>query len=169
MSSSCRNTHPTKRYVRYDIMIFHWRQCKWQTHFALLREMSLLSLASFCQIRAEMSLMEPNPIYEHTCRDLLPLIPPHTHTNTNTTRGNLSCWQIKVICFTFWYENLTMFPTSNSKLETTNPIAHSLSYNILNFWRKWSSNKWDTAQRSLPCRFMFGKKVTSHWHNTQIW
>ena len=33
-------------------MIFHWRQCKWQTHFALLREMSLLSLASFCQIRA---------------------------------------------------------------------------------------------------------------------
>ena len=34
-------------------MIFHWRQCKWQTHFALLREMSLLSLASFCQIRAE--------------------------------------------------------------------------------------------------------------------
>ena len=44
-------------YVRYDIMIFHWRQCKWQTHFALLREMSLLSLASFCQIRA--ILVEP--------------------------------------------------------------------------------------------------------------
>ena len=41
------------RYVRYAIMIFHWRQCKWQTHFALLREISLLSLASFCQIRAE--------------------------------------------------------------------------------------------------------------------
>ena len=33
-------------------MIFHWRQCKWQTHFALLQEMSLLSLASFCQSRA---------------------------------------------------------------------------------------------------------------------
>ena len=33
-------------------MIFHWRQWKWQTHFALLQEMSLLSLASFCQSRA---------------------------------------------------------------------------------------------------------------------
>ena len=49
-------------------------------------------------------------------------------------------------------------PDIDSKLETTNPIAHSLSYNILNFWRKWSSNNRDTAQRSLPCRFMFGKK-----------
>ena len=74
------------------------------------------------------------------------------------TRGNLSCWQIKVICFTFWYENLTTFPTSDSKLETTFPIAHSLSYNILNLGRKWSYNNRDTAQRSLPCRFMFGKK-----------
>ena len=33
-------------------MIFYWHQCKWQTHFALLQEMSLLSLASFCQSRA---------------------------------------------------------------------------------------------------------------------
>ena len=33
-------------------MIFHWRQWKWQTHFTLLQEMSLLSLASFCQSRA---------------------------------------------------------------------------------------------------------------------
>ena len=31
-------------------MIFHWRQWKWQTHSALLQEMSLLSLASFCQM-----------------------------------------------------------------------------------------------------------------------
>ena len=38
--------HPT-------FMIFHWCQWKWQTHFALLQEMSLLSLASFCQSRAE--------------------------------------------------------------------------------------------------------------------
>ena len=48
------------------------------------------------------------------------------------TRGNLSCWQIKVICF--WYllcKNLIIFPTFD--------------------------------------RFMFGKKVTSHRHNTQIW
>ena len=74
------------------------------------------------------------------------------------TRGNLSCWQIKVICLTFWYENLTTFPTSDSKLETTNPIAHSLSYDILNFGRKWSYNNRNTAQRSLPCRFMFWKK-----------
>ena len=74
------------------------------------------------------------------------------------TRGNLSCWQIKVICLTFWYENLTTFPTSDSKLEITFPIAHSLSYNILNLGRKWSYNNRDTAQRSLPCRFMFGKK-----------
>ena len=33
-------------------MIFHWRQWKWQTHFALLQEISLLSLVSFCQSRA---------------------------------------------------------------------------------------------------------------------
>ena len=77
---------------------------------------------------------------------------------TKLTRGNLSCWQIKVICFIFWYENLTMFPTSDWKLEITFSIAHSLSYNILNFGRKWSYNNRDTAQRSLPCRFMFGKK-----------
>ena len=36
--------------LRDVIMIFHWCQCKWQTHFALLREMSLLSLASFCKL-----------------------------------------------------------------------------------------------------------------------
>ena len=36
-------------------MIFHWRQCKWQTQFALLQELPLLSLASFCQSRAELS------------------------------------------------------------------------------------------------------------------
>ena len=80
------------------------------------------------------------------------------YKNKFITRGNLSCWQIKVICFIFWYENLTMFPTSDWKLEITFPIAHSLSYNILNLGRKWSYNNRDTAQRSLPCRFMFGKK-----------
>ena len=74
------------------------------------------------------------------------------------TRGNLSCWQIKVICFNRMNENLTTFPTSDSKLKTTLPIAHTLGYNILNFGRKWSYNNRDTAQRSLPCRFMFGKK-----------
>ena len=34
-------------------MIFHWCQWKWQTHFSLLQEMSLLSLASFCQSRTD--------------------------------------------------------------------------------------------------------------------
>ena len=33
-------------------MIFHWRQWKWKTHFALLQQMSLLLLASFGQSRA---------------------------------------------------------------------------------------------------------------------
>ena len=33
-------------------MKFHWCQSKWETHFALLEEMSQLSLASFCQRRA---------------------------------------------------------------------------------------------------------------------
>ena len=33
-------------------MIFHWCQWNWQPHFALLQEISLLSLASFCQSRA---------------------------------------------------------------------------------------------------------------------
>ena len=59
---------------------------------------------------------------------------------------------------TEWIEHLTAFPTSDWKLETTLPIAHSLSYDILNLGRKWSHNNRDTAQRSLPCRFMFGKK-----------
>ena len=69
---------------------------------------------------------------------------------------------------TEWIDNLTTFPTSDCKLETTLPIVHSLSYDILNLGRKWSYNNRDTAQRSLPCRFMFGKK----WppiDNTQIW
>ena len=74
--------------------------------------------------------------------------------------------KLEVICHADklrWYasteriENLTTFPTSDSKLKTTLPIAHTLSYNILNFGRKWSHNNRDTAQRSLPCRFMFGK------------
>ena len=59
---------------------------------------------------------------------------------------------------TEWIGNLTAFPTSDCKLETTLPIVHSLSYDILNLGRKWSYNNRDTAQRSLPCRFMFGKK-----------
>ena len=37
-------------------MIFHWHQWKWQTHFALLQEMLLLSLVSFCQSRAVLTL-----------------------------------------------------------------------------------------------------------------
>ena len=40
--------------------IDHGRQRKWQTHFALLQEMSLLSLASFCQSRAA-KLIPPPP------------------------------------------------------------------------------------------------------------
>ena len=59
---------------------------------------------------------------------------------------------------TEWIENLSTFPTSDSKLKTTLSIAHSLSYNILNLGTKWSHNNRDTAQRSLPCRFMFVKK-----------
>ena len=42
----------TPNFMHKDIMIFHWRQWKWQTHFAFLQEISLLSLASFCQSRA---------------------------------------------------------------------------------------------------------------------
>ena len=45
------------------ILIFHRRQWKWQTHFALLQEMSLLSLASFCQSGAVCSFLSPNPLY----------------------------------------------------------------------------------------------------------
>ena len=51
------NTRPAKRYVRQDIMIFHWRQWKRQTHLALLQEISLLSLASFYHRRAVISMM----------------------------------------------------------------------------------------------------------------
>jgi len=70
---------------------------------------------------------------------------------------------------TFWIENLTMFPTCDQKTETTLPIAQSLSYNILKFGRKLWNNNRDTGQKTLSCRFMFWKKVTSHRHNTQIW
>ena len=43
----CTNTHAAKRYVMQDIMIFHWCQWKWQTHFALLQEMSLQMVTCF--------------------------------------------------------------------------------------------------------------------------
>ena len=57
MSSSSRPIFMQKHSSYYEMCKIrhpdiHWRQCKWQTHFALLREISLLSLASFCQIRA---------------------------------------------------------------------------------------------------------------------
>ena len=55
-------------------------------------------------------------------------------------------------------ENLTMFPTSDLKTETTLPIAQSLSYNILKFGREWSKDNRDTGQITLSCRFMFWKK-----------
>ena len=42
-------------------MLFHWHQWKWQTHFALLQEISLLSLASFCQSRAELVINDNSP------------------------------------------------------------------------------------------------------------
>ena len=96
--------------------------------------------------------------YRFSCINFSNLYELKQVANTRLTRGNLSCWQIKVICLTFWYENLTTFPTSDSKLEIAFPIAHSLSYNILTLGRNWSYNNVDTAQRSLPCRFMFGKK-----------
>ena len=70
---------------------------------------------------------------------------------------------------TFWIENLTMFPTSDWNSVKRFPIAHSLSYNILKFGRNLWKNKRDNGKKLLSCRFMFWKKVTSHWHNTQIW
>ena len=70
---------------------------------------------------------------------------------------------------TFWIQNLTMFPTSDQKSETTFPIAQSLSYNILKFGRKLTVNNRDNGPKPLSCRFMFWKKVTSHRHNTQTW
>ena len=73
------------------------------------------------------------------------------------------------IKITFSIQNLTMFPTSDQKSETTLPIALSLSYNILKFGRKLWNNNRDTGQRTLSCRFMFWTKVTCHRHNTQIW
>ena len=65
----CINTHPAKRYFRQDIMVYYWHQCKWQTHFPLLQQMSLLSLASFCQSRAEMLWCHPIPagFLSHVC------------------------------------------------------------------------------------------------------
>ena len=43
-----RDTHPAERYLYQDIMILHWCQCTWQTHFAHLREISFPRVASFC-------------------------------------------------------------------------------------------------------------------------
>ena len=56
------------------------------------------------------------------------------------------------------FENLTMFPTSDQKTETTLPIAQSLSYNILKFERKLTDNNRDNGKKTLSCRFMFEKK-----------
>ena len=46
-------------------MLFHWRQWKWQTHFAVLQEISLLSLASFCQRRAVQYIASPLSLSAH--------------------------------------------------------------------------------------------------------
>ena len=51
-------------------MIFHCRQCKWQTHFALLQDMSLLSFASFCQSRAALFKVLPYTSYNSTASSL---------------------------------------------------------------------------------------------------
>ena len=51
-----RNTHPAERYLSQDIMILHWCQCTWQTHFAHLREISFSRVASFCQSGAVVAL-----------------------------------------------------------------------------------------------------------------
>ena len=69
----------------------------------------------------------------------------------------------------FWIENLTMFPTSDQKSETTLSIAHSLSYNILKFGRNLWKNKRDNGKKTIVMQIHVLKKVTSHWHNTQIW
>ena len=47
---------------------------------------------------------------------------------------------------TFSIQNLTMFPTSDQKTETTSPIAQSLSYNILKVGRKLWNNNRDNAK-----------------------
>ena len=39
-----------------DIMILHWWQCTWQTHFAYLREISFSRVASFSQSMAKFRL-----------------------------------------------------------------------------------------------------------------
>ena len=38
--------------INQGIMILHWCQCTWQTHFAHLQEMSFSRVASFCQSTA---------------------------------------------------------------------------------------------------------------------
>ena len=54
-----RYTHPAERYLSQDIIILHWCQCTWQTHFAHLQEPSFSRVASFCQSMAEWFCWEP--------------------------------------------------------------------------------------------------------------
>ena len=50
-------------YVRWDIMIFHWRQWKWQTHFALLQEYQFCHLLPFAKVGQNGS--DLLPLYFH--------------------------------------------------------------------------------------------------------
>ena len=50
--------------LRQYIMVFHWYQWKWETHFVLLQEMSLFSLASFCQNGAVFFIQGPVILYD---------------------------------------------------------------------------------------------------------
>ena len=71
----------------------------------------------------------------------------------------MSCWQIKVICSDRTNYAFDYVPDIWLKIGDNLPIAHSLSYNIQEFGRKWSYNNRDTAQRSLPCIFMFRRNL----------
>ena len=45
-----RYTHPAYRYLRQDIMILHWCQCKWQTHFPHLQKHHFIDLLPFVKV-----------------------------------------------------------------------------------------------------------------------
>ena len=54
-------------------------------------------------------------------------------------------------------ENLTMMTSQKWQINVICIVENCHSYNISKSGRKWSYTNRDMAQRSLPCRFMFGK------------
>ena len=100
-----------KEYLNPIVMILHWCQCKWQTHFVLLQLRNTIYITYFILPKYTVVIM----IWLHVCIDYHSIRLAYVHVH--------ACWcgyllkayveRIKVIChiphipshYTVWYNN----------------------------------------------------------------